>query len=57
MITEQQGELLERCIPNEGPRCPTCEAFPRLAQRFLDPIKGRTIRLYQCKCSERIWDE
>ena len=38
-------------------RCPTCAAFPKLTHRFLDPRQGKTIRLYQCQCGERIWDD
>lgn len=39
------------------PRCPTCAALPRLTQSILDPRKGRTVRLYQCQCGERVWDD
>jgi len=38
-------------------RCPTCAAFPKLTHRFLNPKQGKTIRVYQCKCGERIWDD
>ena len=39
------------------PRCAACAAFPRLTHSFLEPIKGHKIRLYQCECGERIWDD
>jgi hypothetical protein len=38
-------------------RCPACGAFPRLTHQFLDAKRGKTIRLYQCQCGERIWDD
>ncbi|WJR81575.1 hypothetical protein [Bradyrhizobium sp. NP1] len=38
-------------------RCPACAAFPRLALSMLNPTNGTTIRLYECRCGERIWDE
>jgi hypothetical protein len=36
-------------------RCPTCEGIPQKVRSFLDPIGGKTIRLMECKCGERIW--
>jgi hypothetical protein len=53
---EKEAELPKQQTQDHGPRCPTCAAFPRLAQSLLDPIKGRTVRLFQCQCGERIWD-
>jgi hypothetical protein len=39
------------------PRCTSCASSLRLTQTLLDPRKGKTIRLYQCKCGVRIWDD
>jgi hypothetical protein len=41
---------------NEFPRC-RCGAQPRLVLKMLDPRKGRTILMFECKCGEHIWDE
>ncbi len=41
---------------SQAPRCPTCAEFTHLSHQFLDPRNGRTIRLYQCLCGERVWD-
>jgi len=30
---------------------------PRIVQKILDPRTGRTVRLYQCECGERVWDD
>jgi hypothetical protein len=39
-------------------RCPAGAAIaPRLILEFLDVRSGKTVRLYQCKCGERIWDD
>jgi hypothetical protein len=38
------------------PRCRGCSASLRLARELLDTRKGKTIRLFQCACGERIWD-
>jgi hypothetical protein len=35
-------------------RCSTCAAFPKLTHRFLDPKQGKTVRLYECHCCERM---
>jgi hypothetical protein len=38
--------------------CPGCHAFAwRVTHRFLDVKTGKTIRLYQCRCGGRIWDD
>jgi hypothetical protein len=38
-------------------RCPECEAWPRLADKFLDPRSGTTVRVYLCACGKRIWGD
>jgi len=40
-----------------GLRCPSCGTFPRLLHSMLDIRKDKTVRLYQCRCGERIWDD
>jgi hypothetical protein len=40
-----------------GLRCPSCGNFPRLLHSMLDIRKEKTVRLYQCRCGERIWDD
>ena len=39
------------------PRCPACAAFPQLRNQFMEPVTGRTIRLYQCECGQRVWED
>jgi hypothetical protein len=53
----KEKELPKQETDGRGPRCSACAAFPRLTRSFLEPTKGRTIRLYQCACGERIWDD
>jgi hypothetical protein len=36
---------------------PDLRRFPRLNSRILDPVKGRTVRLYKCQCGERLWSD
>ncbi|MGY4623257.1 hypothetical protein [Bradyrhizobium sp. USDA 4486] len=57
MTDDKEAELQKQQTQDHGPRCPTCAAFPRLTQSLLDTRKGKTIRLFQCQCGERIWDD
>jgi DNA-directed RNA polymerase subunit RPC12/RpoP len=42
----------------EPRRCPTCAAGVHLTLSFLDPRRGKTVRLYHCAaCGERLWDD
>jgi hypothetical protein len=45
-------------------RCPHCDAQPRLVpeqprlvREMMDSRTGRIIRMFECKCGERTWDE
>jgi len=38
-------------------RCIRCGDRPKIAQIMLDPRKGKTLRMYECRCGERIWDD
>ncbi len=42
---------------DQDPRCPVCAAFPRLTLQFLNFGNGSTIRLHECLCGHRIWDD
>jgi hypothetical protein len=57
MTDGNEAELPKPQMQDHRPRCPACAAFPRLAQSLLDTRKGKTVRLYQCRCGERIWDD
>jgi hypothetical protein len=54
---DKETDLPEQQTPEAKPRCPACAAFPRLAQQFMNPRDGKTVRLYECQCGERIWDD
>jgi hypothetical protein len=36
-------------------RCPHCNAANRFAGQVLDSAKGRTIRMFRCRCGEQTW--
>jgi DNA-directed RNA polymerase subunit RPC12/RpoP len=35
-------------------RCQRCNARPLLIYRMIDPLSGKTVRMFECKCGERI---
>ena len=57
MTEEKEADIPKQQTQDHGPRCRTCAAFPRLAHSFLDTRNGKTVRLYQCRCGERVWDD
>jgi hypothetical protein len=36
---------------------PACVSNPGLIVSILDTSKGRTVRLFECRCGELIWDD
>ena len=44
-------EIREDC------RCKKCDAQLYLVRRILDPLSGKTIRMFECKCGSRTWSE
>lgn len=57
MSDDRESERIKPTRPESPPRCPACAAFPHLTAKLLDTQNGRTVRLYQCQCGERIWDD
>lgn len=57
VATHHQEELSAQQTQDPRPRCPTCAAFPHLTHAILEPRTGKTVRLYRCRCGERIWDD
>jgi hypothetical protein len=57
MTDEKEVERVTPPTQEYPPRCPACAAFPQFRTQFLEPVTGRTIRLYQCECGQRVWDD
>jgi septal ring factor EnvC (AmiA/AmiB activator) len=57
MAGEKEAERVESAEQDYPPRCPACAAFSQFRTQFLEPVTGRTIRLYQCQCGQRIWED
>jgi len=45
---------LSKETPEDG-RCKKCDAQLYLVRRILDPLSGKTIRMFECKCGSRTW--
>ena len=41
----------------EDGRCKKCDAQLYLVRRILDPLSGKTIRMFERKCGSRTWSE
>ena len=41
----------------EDVRCMKCDAQLYIVRRILDPLSGKTIRMFECKCGSRTWSE
>jgi predicted SprT family Zn-dependent metalloprotease len=37
-------------------RC-RCGAQPTLVRKMMDPQNGKTVRMFECQCGERLWTE
>ncbi|WP_298253594.1 hypothetical protein [Bradyrhizobium sp.] len=57
MSDDRESERIKPAKQESAPRCPACAAFSHLAAKLLDTQNGKTVRLYQCQCGERIWDD
>lgn len=42
---------------HEDRRCSHCDTQPKLVYQMLDSRSGKTIRMFECKCGERGWDQ
>lgn len=50
------GSKLTGPKTREEPRC-KCGAQPKLVHKIMDPIRGLTVRVFECPCGERSWVE
>jgi len=52
----QQRKTHSKEIQEDG-RCKKCDAQLYLVRRILDPLSGKTIWMFECKCGSRTWSE
>ena len=50
------GEKFSGPKTREERRC-KCGAQPRLIHKMMDPKRGLTVRMFECRCGERSWTE
>jgi hypothetical protein len=48
-------KLMTGSETNQPRRCIRCGAEPKLVGTMLDSNKGRTIRMFKCRCGEQTW--
>ena len=57
MSGEFKNEVFTSHDPNPTPVCSHCGQKPPTVMTMLNPISGRTVRMFRCKCGEQTWSE
>jgi hypothetical protein len=57
MADEFKNEVFSGYDPNPNRTCNYCGEKPRLVAAMLNPVNGRTVRMFRCKCGEQTWSE
>jgi len=55
MSNEFKNEVLFSYEPSPVRTCNHCGEKPALVRAMLDPVTGRTLRMFKCKCGEQTW--
>jgi len=50
------GDKLSGPRTHEERRC-SCGAQPRLVRKMMDPLRGLTVRVFECQCGGSSWTE
>jgi len=56
-MTEGKDQLPKQQEQDGHRLCPKCGELLLYARTLLDPLKGKTVRLFECQCGKRIWDD
>jgi hypothetical protein len=57
MNDEFKNEVFSSFEPNPIRTCSSCSAKPALIRTMLNPVNGRTVRMFKCECGEQSWAE
>jgi hypothetical protein len=57
MNDEFKNEVFSSFEPNPIPTCNHCGEKPAMVRTILNPVNGRTVRMFKCKCGEQTWSE
>jgi hypothetical protein len=52
-----KNEVFSSFNPNPVPPCNHCGKKPSQVRTMLDPVRGRTVRMFKCECGEQTWAE
>jgi hypothetical protein len=52
-----KNEVFSSFDPNPTRACNECGKRPVQVRSMLDPITGRTVRMFKCECGEQTWSE
>ena len=55
MSNEFKNEVFSSYEPNPVRSCNHCGGKPALVRAILDPVTGRTVRMFKCTCGEQTW--
>ena len=50
-----KNEVFSSFDPNPVRTCTTCGKKPAQVMSMLDPVAGRTVRMFKCDCGEQTW--
>jgi hypothetical protein len=58
MNNDFKNEVFSSFDPNPVRTCTHCGEKPaQIGTTLLNPLNGRTIRMFKCKCGEQSWSE
>jgi hypothetical protein len=50
-------KMARQAAKEEDRSCVRCGAEPNLIRKLLDTRKGRTVRMFECRCGKVSWDD
>jgi hypothetical protein len=57
MPDEFKNEVFSSFDPNPVRACNQCGKKPARVRTMLNPVNGRTVRMFKCDCGEQTWSE
>ena len=55
MIDQFKNEVFSSYDPNPRPTCGHCGDKPAMVMTMLDPVSGKTVRMFKFECGEQTW--
>jgi hypothetical protein len=57
MSNEFKNEVFSSFDPSPVGACIHCQEKPALVRTVLNPVNGRTVRMFKCECGAQTWSE